>query len=44
LRQYIEALLVDVLPQPVDTSTSYGFNLASLIIVLMPIGLYATWW
>ena len=28
----------------VDTSTSTGFNWASLVIVLMLIGLYATWW
>jgi len=28
----------------VDTSTSSGFNLASLVIVLMLTGLYATWW
>jgi SSS family solute:Na+ symporter len=28
----------------VDTSTSTGFNLASLVIVLMLTGLYATWW
>ncbi len=35
---------LDVLPQPVDRSTSLAFNLASLIIILMLIGLYATWW
>ncbi len=34
----------DELPQPVDTSTNSGFNLASLVIVLMLIGLYATLW
>ena len=28
----------------VDTSTSTGFNWASLVIVLMLVGLYATWW
>jgi len=28
----------------VDTSTSTSFNLASLVIVLMLTGLYATWW
>jgi len=28
----------------VDTSTSSGFNLASLVIILMLTGLYATWW
>ncbi|MGI9271898.1 MAG: sodium/sugar symporter [Woeseiaceae bacterium] len=28
----------------VDTSTSTGFNWASLVIVLMLTGLYATWW
>ena len=28
----------------VDTSTSSGFNLASLVIVLMLTGLYVTWW
>jgi len=28
----------------VDTSTSSSFNLASLVIVLMLTGLYATWW
>lgn len=28
----------------VDTATSSGFNLASLVIVLMLTGLYATWW
>ena len=28
----------------VDTSTSTSFNLASLVIVLMLIALYATWW
>jgi len=30
--------------EEVDTSTSTGFNLASLVIVLMLIALYATWW
>ena len=28
----------------VDTSTSTGFNWATLVIVLMLTGLYATWW
>lgn len=28
----------------VDTSTTAGFNLAALVIVLMLVGLYATWW
>jgi SSS family solute:Na+ symporter len=28
----------------VDTSTSKGFNFASVVIVLMLTGLYATWW
>jgi SSS family solute:Na+ symporter len=28
----------------VDTSTSSGFNLAALVVVLMLVGLYATWW
>ena len=28
----------------VDTSTSKGFNWASLVIVLMLAGLYITWW
>ena len=28
----------------VDTSTSASFNLASLVIVLMLVALYATWW
>jgi SSS family solute:Na+ symporter len=28
----------------IDTSTSASFNLASAIIVLMLVGLYATWW
>ena len=28
----------------VDTSTSASFNLASVVIVLMLIALYATWW
>jgi SSS family solute:Na+ symporter len=28
----------------VDTSTSVGFNWATLVIVLMLTGLYATWW
>ncbi len=28
----------------VDTSTTTGFNLAALIVVLMLIALYATWW
>jgi SSS family solute:Na+ symporter len=28
----------------VDTSTSSGFNLASLAVILMLTGLYATWW
>jgi SSS family solute:Na+ symporter len=28
----------------VDTSTSRGFNLASLVLVLMLAGLYITWW
>ena len=30
--------------EAVDTSTSAGFNWASLVIVLMLTGLYATWW
>lgn len=30
--------------QAVDTSTTAGFNLASLTIVLMLVALYATWW
>ena len=28
----------------VDTSTSSGFNLASVVIILILTGLYATWW
>ena len=28
----------------VDTSTSTGFNLASLVIILMLAGLYTVWW
>jgi SSS family solute:Na+ symporter len=28
----------------VDTSTSGGFNLSALVVVLMLVGLYATWW
>ena len=28
----------------VDTSTSGGFNLAALVVLLMLVGLYATWW
>ncbi len=28
----------------VDTSTSSGFNLASLVLILMLAGLYITWW
>jgi hypothetical protein len=28
----------------VDTSTSSGFNLASLVIILMLAGLYIVWW
>ncbi len=28
----------------VDTSTSTGFNLASLVLILMLAGLYITWW
>ncbi len=28
----------------VDTSTTTGFNLASLVIVLLLTGLYITWW
>lgn len=28
----------------VDTSTTGGFNLAALVVLLMLIGLYATWW
>lgn len=28
----------------IDTMTSTGFNLASAVIVLMLVGLYATWW
>jgi SSS family solute:Na+ symporter len=28
----------------VDTSTSAGFNLASLVLILMLAGLYITWW
>ena len=31
-------------PPEVDTSTSTGFNLASLVIILMLTGLYAVWW
>lgn len=28
----------------VDTSTSTGFNWATLVIILMLTGIYATWW
>jgi SSS family solute:Na+ symporter len=28
----------------VDTSTTRGFNLAALVVILMLVGLYATWW
>jgi SSS family solute:Na+ symporter len=28
----------------VDTSTTTGFNVAALVVVLMLAGLYATWW
>lgn len=28
----------------VDTSTTGGFNLAALVVILMLVGLYATWW
>jgi SSS family solute:Na+ symporter len=28
----------------VDTSTTKGFNVAALVVVLMLTGLYATWW
>ncbi len=28
----------------VDTSTTTGFNVAALVVVLMLVGLYATWW
>ena len=28
----------------VDTSTSKGFSWATLVIILMLTGLYATWW
>ena len=28
----------------VDTSTTGGFNLAALVVLLMLVGLYATWW
>ena len=28
----------------IDTSTSSGFNWASLIIILMLAGLYVSWW
>ena len=28
----------------IDTSTSSGFNLASIVIILMLVGLYITWW
>ena len=28
----------------IDTSTSSGFNLASLVIILMLAGLYIAWW
>ena len=28
----------------VDTHTTGGFNLAALVVVLMLVGLYATWW
>ena len=28
----------------VDTSTSRGFNIASLAVILMLTALYATWW
>jgi len=30
--------------ETVDTSTSSGFNLASLVIILMLVGLYTVWW
>lgn len=28
----------------VDTTTTRGFNLAALVVILMLVGLYATWW
>jgi SSS family solute:Na+ symporter len=28
----------------VDTSTSSGFNIAALVVILMLAALYATWW
>jgi len=28
----------------INTSTTGGFNRAAVVIVLMPGGLYATWW
>jgi SSS family solute:Na+ symporter len=28
----------------VDTSTTGGFNLAAIVVILMLVGLYATWW
>ncbi len=28
----------------VDTSTTAGFNIASVVIILMLAALYATWW
>jgi len=30
--------------EDVDTRTTSGFNMAALVIVLMLVGLYATWW
>jgi len=30
--------------QDVDTRTTTGFNISALAVVLMLIGLYATWW
>jgi SSS family solute:Na+ symporter len=28
----------------IDYSTSFGFNIAALIVTLILIALYATWW
>jgi SSS family solute:Na+ symporter len=28
----------------VDTHTTSGFNLAALVVILMLVALYATWW
>jgi SSS family solute:Na+ symporter len=30
--------------EDVDTTTTRGFNLASVVVILMLVGLYATWW